>query len=426
MAVVRPDDPVTLADAAQAGARGIVSALHQYPPGAAWPAAEIAARQRAIADSPGALTWQVVESVPVSEAIKTRSGPWRAHIDAYIETLHNLAGLGIRTVTWNFMPVVDWTRTDLAYPRPCGAQALRFDPVALAAFDIHILERPGAADQTPAPLRRAAAAYADALDGDGRERLTQTVIAGLPGANDGWTLDGFLDRVLAYADIGAAGLRANLIAFVAEIAPVAEALGLALAAHPDDPPWPLLGMPRVLSTEADYAALFDAVPSPANGICFCTGSLGARADNDLLGMIRRFAPRIHFAHLRNVRREAAGVLCAFFEDAHLAGSTDMIAVLKALLEVEADRIAGGPGRSPCAPIMGRRCCRTCGPKAGRAIRRSGVFGGWPSFGGRLPRSRPEAPCPLPLGRNRRKERPEKARVPRCFRTLTPTVPKSPG
>lgn len=340
-----PSDKVTLADAAQAGAEGIVTALHELPSGVPWPRDAIEARQAEIAvlpsGKPSGLTWDVVESVFVSEDIKTQTGDWRSHFEAYKESLINLGAAGIRVVAYHFLPVLDWTRTDLAFERPGGGTALRLDLDALAAFDLHILKRPGAVeDYDEETTDRAAALFQRMTDAE-KQRLTSTLIAGLPGSNDGWSIEAFRERLDIYAALDRDHMRQNLIDFLSEMIPICERFGIRLAYHPDDPPYPILGLPRFMSTAADFQAVFDAVPSRLNGMTFCAGSLGARPDNDLPELIRRFGSRIHFAHLRNVRREAETVPCSFFEDEHLAGSSDMVAVVAALLAEEARRRADG-------------------------------------------------------------------------------------
>lgn len=334
-----PADKVTLSDARQAGATGIVTALHELRPGTVWPRAAIAARKALIAEA--GLTWAVVESLPVSEAIRTGGPEAEAHLEAWTRSLENLAAEGIAVVCYNFMPVLDWTRTDLAAPMPSGARALRFDLVDVAAFDLHLLARPGAAADYPEALRAEAAARAAGWTGADRDRLTATILAGLPGAVEHWTLDSFRARLAGYAAIDAAALRANLARFLRAVVPTAERLGMRLGCHPDDPPWPLFGLPRIVSTEADLRWLLECAPSPANGLTFCTGSLGARGDNDLPGMMRRLGPHVHFLHLRNVRREAETVPASFHEAEHLGGSTDMVAVVRAILSEQARRRAEG-------------------------------------------------------------------------------------
>lgn len=320
-----PSDPVTLRDIRQAGAVEVVTALHELPNGAVWPREAIAARRR-MAQEAG-LDWTVVESLPVHEAIKT-GGPERdALIAAYRESLANLAACGIAVVTYNFMPLLDWTRTDLAWALPDGALALRFELVAVAAFDLFILRRPGAARDYDAATLAAAERRFAAMDADARRRLERTIIAGLPGSEESFTAAAFLDAINTYRAVDADRLRANHIAFLEAVCPVADALGIRLVVHPDDPPFPIFGLPRVVSTEADVAALFDRVPNPSNGLCLCTGSFGVRADNDLPGMVDRLGDRIHFLHLRSVQREPDG---AFHEAAHLEGDAAMPAVMAAV------------------------------------------------------------------------------------------------
>lgn len=340
-----PHDKVTLADARQAGVECVVTALHHVPTGEIWRPEEIEKRQREVAFHPGGamthLAWEVVESLPVSEAIKTQSGDWRAHIVHYRRSLENLARAGISTICYNFMPVLDWTRTDLAWQVPHGGTAMRFDLADFAAFDIHILKRNGAAEGYHEMVLAEADKRFARMDDDAQRQLAANVVAGLPGAVESWTLESLAAQLETYRGIGSDRLRRNLIDFLSEIVPDAERLGMRLACHPDDPPFPLLGLPRVMSTEADYRAVLDAVASPANGVTLCTGSLGARPDNDLPGMAARLAPHIHFVHLRNVRRDDEAVPCSFFEDEHLAGQTDMVAVVAALLGEERRRRSEG-------------------------------------------------------------------------------------
>ncbi|UWQ22117.1 mannonate dehydratase [Jannaschia sp. W003] len=334
-----PNDAVTLGDVRQTGATGIVTALHHVAPGQPWERSEVAARRRMIEEA--GLRWEVVESLPVSEAVKTAAPEREAHLDAYRRSLAALAAEGIRTVCYNFMPVLDWTRTDLGWPRPSGATALRFDLADFAAWDRQVLGRASDdyADAVAEEADRRAAGWTDA----DRARLTETILAGLPGSEEHWTPETFRGALARYEGIDAGALRANLRAFLDAVVPEAERLGIALCAHPDDPPWPLFGLPRILSTEEDYRALVAAHPSPSNGITFCTGSLGARGDVDLPGMATRLGPHVRFAHLRNVRREDDTVPGSFFEDDHLGGSTDMVAVVRALLAEEGRRAAGGHG-----------------------------------------------------------------------------------
>lgn len=332
-------------DMLQAGVEGVVSALHHMPTGAVWFPEEIAERQRQIAKradgSPSGLAWEVVESLPVSEDIKKQSGEWRGHIAAYNSSLEYLAAAGIHVICYNFMPVLDWTRTDLAYRVHHGGTAMRFDLTDFAAFDVHILERPGAAESFPEDLREAAARRFAEMDDDRRRALSTNVVFGLPGAAEHFTLDDVRRHIGEYASIGPEQLRRHLIEFLEQVVPTAERLGLRLCCHPDDPPFPLLGLPRIMSIEADYKAAMDAVDSPANGITLCSGSLGARADNDIPGMMERLGDRVHFLHLRNVIREDAATPGSFHECEHLAGDTDMVALVAAALGEEARRREAG-------------------------------------------------------------------------------------
>jgi mannonate dehydratase len=330
-----PIDKVSVRDAAQAGAEGIVSALHHIATGEVWPEDEIARRHDAI--RAGGLVWDVVESIPVSEDIKTQTGDWKRHIANWQETLRRLSASGIRTVCYNFMPILDWTRTDLRWQTGHGARAMRFDLVDFAAFDIHILKRPEAAADYPDWLTDEAERRFFGMEEAKITALGKNIGAGLPGSADGYTLEQLLEKLRSYQGVNRKRLQQNLVDFLSEVAPVAEQVGINICAHGDDPPWSLLGLPRILSTEADYAHMLDAVDIRANGVTLCTGSLGARADNDLPFLARRFAERIHFVHLRNVTRDSDTVPCSFFEDEHLEGATDMVAVIAALLTEEARR-----------------------------------------------------------------------------------------
>jgi len=330
-----PVDRVSVQDAAQAGARGIVTALHHIQTGEPWPEDEIARRQAEIrADG---LEWEVVESIPVSERIKTQTGPWREHISNWQETLRRLSAAGIRTVCYNFMPVLDWTRTDLRWTARHGAKAMRFDRVDFVAFDIHLLQRPGAAEDYDRTTRDLAARRLGEMTDERRLALSRNVGAGLPGSADGYSLPQLREHLASYAGISRDRLRRNLVDFLAEVTPVAERVGINICAHPDDPPWALLGLPRILSSAEDYAFMLHEVDSPANGMTLCTGSLGAHASNDLPAMARQFASRIHFIHLRNVRREEQQTPCSFHEDEHLEGDTDMVAVIAEILQEEKRR-----------------------------------------------------------------------------------------
>ncbi|RZK14317.1 MAG: mannonate dehydratase, partial [Hymenobacter sp.] len=343
-----PHDPVSLQDIRQAGCGGVVTALHQLPVGAVWPVAAIRERQALIEagnaqHSP--LHWAVVESLPVHEDIK-KGRPTREHyIQNYQQSLRNLAACGIRTVCYNFMPVLDWSRTDLSYELPDGSRALRFVWQDFAVFDLCILKRPGAAADYEPAVAEAARQQFTAMSAEEVAHLTNTVLLGLPGSEEAFELAGFQQLLDEYQAIDAATLTANLHYFVQQVAPVAEEVGIGLCIHPDDPPFPLLGLPRVVSTEADVARLLDACPVAANGLTFCTGSLGVRPDNDLAGMVERFGERIHFVHLRTTKREENPR--NFHEAAHLAGDVDMYAVVLALVREEQRRAtAGETGRPP--------------------------------------------------------------------------------
>ncbi|MEV8467291.1 mannonate dehydratase [Fluviibacterium sp. DFM31] len=331
-----PSDPVLLDHIRQAGATDVVTALHEIYDGRAWPADAIRARKQIVAEA--GLRWSVVESIPVPTAIKLQGAGATDQIAAFTATMRNLAAEGLQVICYNFMPVVDWTRTDLRFRAPGGGLALRFDPVAFAAYDIFVLERPDAAADYDARMIDRAQAWLSDRDASAIASLEHNIISGLPGSEGSHTRDGIRDLIGQFAGYSNADLRANLLAFLGEIIPLAEDLGLRMCLHPDDPPFSLFGLPRVLSTAEDYRAVFDAQPSLANGITFCTGSLGARAENDIPAMLAEFAPRVHFAHLRNVQREPGG---GFFEADHLDGSTDMIAVIDLLLREQRRRKAEG-------------------------------------------------------------------------------------
>ncbi|MCV0394026.1 MAG: mannonate dehydratase [Rhizobiaceae bacterium] len=336
-----PKDKVTVEDARQAGVEGIVTALHHVPTGAMWTPEEIEKRQREVAFLPdgsmSGLKWEVIESLPVSEEIKTQSGDYRQHFQAYRRSLENVARAGIEVVCYNFMPMLDWTRTDLAWRVSHGGTAMRFDLFDFAAFDIHILKRRNAAeDFTDAVAGEAGRRFA-AMNEERQKRLAANVTAGLPGAAESWSLPQLAERLATYDGISREKLREHQIDFLSEVVPTAERLGLRLCCHPDDPPFPLLGLPRIMSTLDDYQAVLSAIDSPANGATFCTGSLGARPDNDCAAIARELAPRIHFVHLRNVRRDSEETPCSFFEDEHLGGQTDMVAVVAELLAEEKRR-----------------------------------------------------------------------------------------
>lgn len=337
-----PSDAISIGEIKQTGATGIVSALHHIPTGEAWSVEHIKERQRQIEQPggvPSALTWDVVESVPVSEAIKSQTGPVRQHIEAYKTSLRNLAECGIQTVCYNFMPVLDWTRTDLSYPLPHGGNAMRFDLVDFAVFDCFILCRKGAErDYSAENIEAAQARFADLGDGD-RRNLLNNIVAGLPGANDNWSLEDVKRHLGTYVGMTSEMLRSNLVDFLSEVVPTAEDLGIQLCCHPDDPPFPLLGLPRVMSSQSDYAAVLDAVDSPANGATLCTGSLGVDTKFNPVSFIAQLGHRIHFVHLRNTVREGASDSNrhSFYESEHLAGDTDMVATIRALLAEEQRR-----------------------------------------------------------------------------------------
>ena len=340
-----PNDRVSIDDIMQAGVQGVVTALHHIPTGTVWSPEEIAKRQAVIAamkdGAPSGLKWEVVESLPVSEAIKTQTGDWRAHIDNWIQSMRNLRAAGIEVLCYNFMPVLDWTRTDLAWRRPNGATCMRFDFTDFAAFDIHILNRKGAAEDFPEDIRDEAARRFAAMDEARKEQLAGNVVFGLPGAAERFSMEDVRALLESYAPVTDAVLRRRFHDFLEQVAPVAQEIGMRLCCHFDDPPFGLLGLPRIMSTEADFAERCAAVDLAANGITLCSGSLGARPDNDLPGMMDRLGDRVHFLHLRNVRREGDAIRGSFFEDEHLGGQTDMVALVAAVLREEARRRDAG-------------------------------------------------------------------------------------
>lgn len=340
-----PTDAVSIDDLMQAGVQGVVSALHHVLPGDVWLQQQIEQRQTDIArmgnGAASGLVWSVVESLPVSEDIKRKTGAWKLHIRNYCESLSNLRAAGIEVVCYNFMPVLDWTRTDLAYPLANGATCMRFDYIDFAVFDLYILKRENAAiDFSDDIIHEAEKRFAQ-MSEDRKKELLQNIVCGLPGAAESLTIKGVRESLAVYNTISAEQLRANLIDFLSEVAPHAQKLGIRLCCHPDDPPIPLLGLPRIMSTQSDYQTILDAVNVPSNGVTLCSGSLGARSDNNLPQMMEQLGDRVHFLHLRNVKRESASLFGSFHEAEHLGGDTDMVALIAAIVNEERRRHAAG-------------------------------------------------------------------------------------
>ena len=364
-----PDDTVSLENVCQAGATGVVTALDHIPTGEVWPLKDILERKQLI--KAHGLNWSVVESVPLHNDIKTRTGQYRQYITNYCESLENLGQAGIRRVCYNFMPVVDWTRTNLGYELPNASEALRFDMADFVVYDVHILKRPGAEECYSAELLERAQQRMGEMSIAEQAGLEANIIAGLPGGEGSYNRESIAAAIVTFSTLGNAGLRANLIAFLKAVVPTAERAGIRMAIHPDDPPFSLFGLPRVVSTADDARALLNAVPSPANALTLCAGSYGARSDNDLVAMIREFGPHIEFVHLRNIKREMDG---SFYESEHLDGDNDIIGIVEALLDEEANRTDADFGTIPMRPDHGH----TMGDERGRAEVRPGY-----SFGGRM-------------------------------------------
>jgi mannonate dehydratase len=334
-----PNDPVSLSDIRQAGCAGVVTALHQVPVGDVWPVEEIQKRKNLIEDA--GMTWTVIESLPVSDDIKRQSGNYLQHIENYKQSLRNVASCGLEVITYNFMPVLDWLRTDVAYTMPDGSKALYFERLAFVAFDLFMLQRPGAErDYSAEEIKRAEQKFSE-MTAQKKEDVFRSAMLGLPGSDDAFTKEQVLAALKDYEGIDVKKLKEHLFYFLQQVVPVCEEVGVKMAIHPDDPPYSVLGLPRIMSTEQDAADLMAAVPSTANGLCFCTGSFGARAENNIVQMLKRFGDRVHFLHLRNTKRDADG---NFYEADHLAGDTEMFEVVREVVLLQRRRNISIPMR----------------------------------------------------------------------------------